>query len=247
MGCATNIVKYLFFVFNLLFWILGIVVIAIGIYSRVENDTWKDLIDSNTILEAANLLIAAGIIVAVIGFLGCCGAIKKFQWMLVSYAILVILIFILQIAAGIYAYTKRDTIQKSLTTKLTKGVQINYGKTDTASKGLTKAINWFQENIKCCGAGGPRDWESSAWRAGRNDTTVPSSCCKKSACAQDVVYSSTDIYQSGCVAEGKVFAKKNLWLLGGIGVGVAVAELLGIVFALWLCKTYRDDAKGETA
>ena len=36
-----------------------------------------DLINLDTIFETANLLIAAGVIVAIIGFLGCCGAIKK--------------------------------------------------------------------------------------------------------------------------------------------------------------------------
>merc|ERR1711959_389276 len=99
MGCATNVVRGLFFVFNFVFWVLGIVVLGIGIYSRIETDTWKDLINSETIFETANLLISAGVIVAVIGFLGCCGAIKKWQWMLVVYSVLVLVIFTLEIVA----------------------------------------------------------------------------------------------------------------------------------------------------
>lgn len=182
MGCATNVVRGLFFAFNLIFWLLGIAVLAIGIYSRVENDTWQDLIDMNTIYETANLLIAAGVIVAVIGFLGCCGAIKKWQWMLIVYSILVLLIFVLEIVAGAYAYSKRDKVQTKLTSGLRDGIQINYDEKGTASVGLTKAIDWFQENVKCCGADGPDDWKKSKWykKMSTNATAdVPSSCCKK--------------------------------------------------------------------
>ena len=50
----------------------------------------------------------------------------------------------LQVVAGTYAYLKQNQVEKNLTTQLTKGVNVIYGKEDAASKGLTKAIDWFQ-------------------------------------------------------------------------------------------------------
>ena len=41
MGCATSFVRGLFFAFNFVFWVLGLVVLGIGIYSRIETDTWR--------------------------------------------------------------------------------------------------------------------------------------------------------------------------------------------------------------
>ena len=61
---------------------LGLAVLGVGIYSRVENDTWRDLIDSDTFLDASNLLVAAGVIVAILGFFGCLGALKKLKLLL---------------------------------------------------------------------------------------------------------------------------------------------------------------------
>jgi len=257
MGCGTSCAKYLFFAFNLVFWILGIVVFAIGIYSRVENDSWKDLvIDSTTFSEAANLLIAAGVIVALIGFFGCCGAIKKQKWMLVVYSILVVLIFILQLAAGVYAYAKKDTIENTLAKKIKVVVKKSYGKTDTtANKGLTKAVDWLQQNAQCCGAEGASDWKTSSWMTGKSSNTrVPDSCCQtpEDGCGVSnktlpTMISEKIIYKNGCMTAGKMLVKDNLYLVGGVGVAVAIIELFGVIFALCLCKAFRAEDKAVSA
>lgn len=230
---GTNLVRYLFFGFNLLFWILGLVVLGVGIYSRVENDSWKDLLNSSTLFQAANLLIASGFIVAITGFMGCCGAIKKYQWMLIVYTLLIVLVVILEIAAGVYGYSKRDTVIQKMTEGLSKGVKKTYGKTDTASKGITKAIDWFQTQFKCCGANGTADWKDSAWFKSKKRVlgAVPASC---------------KTYKVGCVTSGVKFAQKNMKAVASVGVGIAIVELLGIVFALCLCFSFRRDEKYES-
>jgi len=254
MGCGTTIVRYLFFAFNLIFWILGIVVFAIGIYSRVENDSWKDLLDTDTLFAAANLLIAAGVIVAIIGFFGCCGALKKTQWMLGVYCAMVILIFILEVAAGGYAYQNREKVESQLTKGLTEAVETNYGVTDnTGAKGFTIAVDWFQENVKCCGVNASSDWAGAKWYTNNNYTTqknVPDSCCKTQTkgCGLNLPsYTDAKIYTAGCVPAGKTFAKDNLYLVGGVGVGIAIVELLAIVFGICLICSFKNEEKGETA
>jgi hypothetical protein len=247
MACATNLVRYVFFLFNLIIWILGIVVLGVGIWSRIENDTWKDLINMETMASAANLLIAAGIIVAMLGFLGCCGAIKKVQSMLVVYSVLVFLIFVLEIAAGAYAYTKREEVEKALTKGVQDGVKKTYGKDDKASKAMSVAIDWFQKNVKCCGANGPNDWKTTDWYHSNNNTNhalVPISCCKVEAdgCNKEV---DDKVWSQGCVAAGKEYAKGNIKLVGGVGVGIAIVELLGIVFAMCLCTAFRREERGD--
>jgi len=251
MNCGTKCVQYLFFAFNFLFFALGIAVLGVGIYSRIETDTWKELINEDTYMQAANLLIAAGVIVAILGFFGCCGACKRWNWMLVLYAIMVIVIFILEIAGGIYAYTKRDTIQKSLETQLKEGINQNYGQAGTAAEGMTKAIDAFQKQAKCCGSTGPGNWKTSKWytKNSRSGDWVPDSCCKTITkdCGKNQAANSDKIHNLGCVVQGKQYAKDNLWLIGGVGVGIAVVQLLGIIFSLLLCKAYRADEKPSSA
>jgi len=248
MACATQTVRYIFFLFNLLIWILGIVVLGVGIWSRVENDTWSDLIDTNTIFEASNLLVAAGLIVAVLGFLGCCGAIKRWRSMLIAYSIFVFLIFVLEIAAGAYAYTKREKVEQQLEAGVKKGISTIYGKTDKASKGMSIAVDWFQQTVKCCGASGPGDWKTSYWYTSNNSTNknpVPESCCKVKAKGCNAAGKTDSIFAEGCITAGKAYAVKNMKLIGGVGVGIAVIELFGIVFAMWLCCAFRRDERGD--
>lgn len=236
MGCGTSFVRYLFFAFNFIFWVLGIVVFAMGIYSRVETDGWKALIDTSTLFVAANLLIASGVIVATLGFFGCCGAIKKWQWMLIIYSILVILIFILEIIAGGLAYQNKAKVQAALTKGLNKGIKENYGKTDSLSKGITKAIDILQRKVKCCGSNSSKDFPNGP----------PDSCCEieKKDCGKIPA----NLWTKGCIEEGKTFVKDNLWLIGGVGVGIAIVQLLSIAFAVGLiCAFKKEEKEGTTA
>lgn len=56
---------------------------GVGIYSRIKAGSWKDLVEDVSVVDAANLLIASGAIVMVIGFVGCCGALKQLRPLLV--------------------------------------------------------------------------------------------------------------------------------------------------------------------
>lgn len=244
MGSSCQCVRVSFFAFNWLFWLLGLLALGIGIYSRVQTDTWKDLVNSDTIVEASNLLIIAGAIVAVLGFLGCFGALKKYRWLLAVYAFVVVCVLAMQITAGTYAYVKREKVEQKLTTGLKTGVNVNYGKPDAASKALTKAIDWFQQNVKCCGSKGPEDWKTSDWRSKtKTGEVVPRTCCRVqyTNCNVGVGMNSTSIYDDGCVEAGKKYAKDNIWLLGGIGMAVGAIEVFGVVTSLCLCKAFHDE------
>lgn len=203
----------------------------------------------DTIAQASNLLIAAGIIVAMLGFLGCCGAIKKLQPLLIAYAILVMLIFILEIAGGAYAYTKTEAVEKKLTSGVQDAISKSYGKSDKASMGLTIAIDWFQATVKCCGSSGPKDWSGTYWYTHNNTNphmAVPKSCCKDPTVAKcNEKISNATIYTTGCITAGKEYAKGNMKLVGGVGVGIAIVELFGIAFALCLCSAFRREERGD--
>lgn len=266
-ACATNVARTLFFAFNFIFWILGIVVVAIGIYSRVEfkHESLDGLLDKSVITGAANLLIASGIIAAVVGFFGCCGAMKQVKWMLMVYCGLIALIFILEIAGGVYAYTNRDEVETKMEKKVSETVLISYGEPGEAGNATVKAVDWFQQKMKCCGVNAPSDWIESMWF--KNYTTVttfiltvnntnitvkhskvPDSCCKNESvgCGSKGV-SDPNMFSKGCVEKGKAFVKDNVYLVGGVGVGIAVVQLLAIVFGACLICSFSDYEKPSGA
>lgn len=239
MDCGHKCLKYMLFAFNFLFWVLGIVVLGVGIYSRIKAANYDTLLGEGGVASAANILIASGVFVSLIGFVGCCGAMKENKVMLIIYFILVLLIFILEIAAGALAYTKKDLMEKHLAKNLQELVATNYGKKnpDAAQKALDVALDWFQTQVKCCGSLGFEDWMKSTWH--KNITGAGTPIAPKSCCIKEVDGCNTNkatIYQTGCIEAGKKFVKDHMWQVGGVGVGIAIIQLLVMIAAILLCR-----------
>lgn len=245
LSCGMSCLKYLLFVVNFIVWVCGIAVLGVGIYSRVKAGDWSDLMNDASVVDAANLLIASGAIVMVIGFVGCCGAVKQNRPLLVIYIILLLLIFVLEIAGGIYAAVKKDDVIKSLQEGFQETMTNSYGQALAANKGLTDSVDWFQENVKCCGSTGPKSWNSTQWGADQRASSVngslvalvPKSCCTTGDCTVAATYGALkDVYLKGCISESEAFLNDHIKELVGVGVGIAFIQLIGIVFGILLCR-----------
>lgn len=86
-------------------------VFAIGVWTLVDRSFMERLLGSNLYVTSASLLIAAGIIVAFISFLGSLGAYKEIRFMLLIFFILLFLIFILMLLGGILGYVFRNQVR----------------------------------------------------------------------------------------------------------------------------------------
>jgi Tetraspanin family len=66
----------------LYFQLLGCAVLGIGIWLQVSKGSYASVVPSVDCLSATVLCMSAGILVLIIGFFGCCGAIMDNQCML---------------------------------------------------------------------------------------------------------------------------------------------------------------------
>lgn len=62
----------------------GIVVMAVGIWTCVDHAYMEQLLGTNLYMSAAYILIATGVVVILISFLGCLGAVKEIKCMLLT-------------------------------------------------------------------------------------------------------------------------------------------------------------------
>ncbi|KAH9637479.1 hypothetical protein HF086_010890 [Spodoptera exigua] len=70
--------KYVIFGVNVLFWFLGLIVLAVGVWAWTEKDTFNNLSRlTNIALDPAFILICVGAITFIIGFTGCVGALRE--------------------------------------------------------------------------------------------------------------------------------------------------------------------------
>ncbi|XP_069484394.1 tetraspanin-11-like isoform X4 [Ambystoma mexicanum] len=96
--------KYLLFIFNFLFWMGGAAVMAVGIWTILEKSDFLSLLASSTFIVSAFILLFAGGLVMITGFLGCCAVIREQRSCLSTYFSMLLLIFLIELVAGILAY-----------------------------------------------------------------------------------------------------------------------------------------------
>ncbi|XP_065194871.1 LOW QUALITY PROTEIN: 23 kDa integral membrane protein-like, partial [Sycon ciliatum] len=217
--------------FNFLFFILGfmIVVLGFGIYARIKQGDYDSalvIIDAGTSQweSFGSLCIAVGVFIALLGGPGCIGAGKEHRDCLVFFTILVALIFIPEVAAGGLGHHYRGKLDDKINMNLNKTLNEYVDDQKMSVNGSKIITSWdnVQHTFKCCAIHGPADYKN---RGG----TTPASCNAD----KDTI---KGLYQQGC--KEKVFdAFTDHWKeWAGAVVGIAVVQLLAIVFALLLIR-----------
>ncbi|EDO43827.1 predicted protein [Nematostella vectensis] len=210
-------VKYLLFFFNFIFWLSGLALVIVG---AIIKSKYGDFIQvsSSSLASGPVFLIVIGVIVAVVGFLGCCGAYKENYCMVTTFAVLLAFIFVLEIAAGALAYAYKGKLEGYVRTGLKNGVD-HYDK-----KEYKKAMDKVQGEFKCCGYEDSNDH-------GYKNSTVPKSCKDTNG----------TVFSKNCVKGLEKFLKDHLIVVGGVGIGIAFVQLIGIIFACCMMRSIKKE------
>ncbi|XP_065515875.1 CD63 antigen [Lathamus discolor] len=225
-------VKFLVFVFNFIFWVCGVALVAIGIYAQVALD--KALVVSTASAAGTPVaILVLGIIIFFISFFGCCGAWKESYCMVTTFAVLLSIIFLVEVAAAIAGYVFKDKVRTVLEEGLWDAMN-KYGE----DKALTEAVDELQRDFSCCGANNYTDWNSI--ERFRENSTVPRSCCRINSTSCNVHPTPATVYENGCLQSIEAWMKKNILIVAAVALGIAFFEILGIVFACCLMKGIRS-------
>ncbi|KAK6191494.1 hypothetical protein SNE40_003168 [Patella caerulea] len=219
LGSCHTCIKYLMFAFNFLFWLLGCAILGVGIWLRVDQNVGKYVNQSdeiNLFYTLAYVLIAVGIIIMIIGFLGCCGAIRESQCMLGMFFVCLFIIFAILLGAGIFAVVAKDNF-KDVTGKMLEDA-VNGYYTDNTGQSKT-FMDTVQTNLECCGSySGATDYALTG--------DIPESCSGHLAIP--------------CSGKFNEFMSSNLMIVAGVAIGIAVVLILGMIFSMVLCCAIRD-------
>ncbi|XP_031573558.1 CD63 antigen-like [Actinia tenebrosa] len=230
-----RIIKFLVLFFNFLFFVFGIVLLGVGAYAEAKYGSYSGISRSD-FTSGSRLVIAVGLIIAVISFFGCCGAWKENKCFLIIFFVLLLVLLILEITAAALAYQHRDEIANTLEKDINDTIANKYGKDEKT----TKLVDMLQEKEKCCGVLSYRDW---VLNPKYNITSVPDSCCvkKESGCGATFYDPNkpndlSKIHQQGCYNTLKDTIMKNLKSVAGVAVAILVIQILGMIFAICLVR-----------
>ncbi|KGL95549.1 Tetraspanin-8 [Charadrius vociferus] len=239
MAGVSGCMKYSMFIFNFLFWVCGSIILGVSIWIRVSKDAQQELEIDSSLFAGVDLLIAVGSIIMVLGFLGCCGAIKESRCMLLLFFIGLLLILILQVTGGILGAVYRSQIETSLNKTLLENVNSLQNTTEEA-KVFQEKFQKFERMHQCCGLlNGPSDW-------GKNFNTDfgGHKACECEPKDQQsnlcMTFGGRPVYKTPCKEVIMEFLKDHLLIIMGIAFGLAVIEILGLGFSMSLyCQIQR--------
>ncbi|KAG8438028.1 hypothetical protein GDO86_008638 [Hymenochirus boettgeri] len=241
--CGTICLKYLLFTFNFFFWLAGLAVMAVGIWTLIQKSDYISLLPSSTYAATAYILVIAGVIVMVTGILGCCATFKERKSLLKVYFILLLCIFILEILAGILAYIYYQQLNAELKQSLKQTMTIKYKQ--PGEEKVTRAVDKLQQEFKCCGSNNSQDWRDSVWinSPESEKRLVPDSCCKTvtERCGHRDHPSNIYKVEGGCITKLETFIRSHLLVIGAVGIGIACVQLFGMIFTCCLYKSLKSE------
>ncbi|XP_046774266.1 CD82 antigen isoform X1 [Gallus gallus] len=254
-GCL-KVTKYFLFLFNLLFLILGAVILGFGIWILADKTSFISVLQNSSpsVRTGAYILVGVGSLTMLMGFLGCLGAVNEIRCLLGLYFTCLMMILITQVAAGLVIYFQQEELKGELSRIVEKLIG-DYDPVNGEDKNLQDAWDYVQKQLTCCGWNGAEEWEKNPILINKSMTAYPCSCSNSSKdaeentgfCTLDVVVNETathanwPVHRQGCVDGVQDWLKDNLGIILGVCTGVAVVELLGMILSISLCKNIHSE------
>ncbi|XP_004643616.1 CD9 antigen [Octodon degus] len=218
---GSKCIKYLLFGFNFIFWLAGIAVLAIGLWLRFDTQTKtifeQDTHSNSSFYTGVYILIGAGVLMVVVGFLGCCGAIQESQCMLGLFFCSLLVIFGIEVAAAAWGFTHKDEVIK----RLQDFYLDTYAKLKNKDEPQRETLKIIHKALDCCGiAGGIEQFISDICP---NDNILEG--LKTKTCPEAI----KDVFNN------------KFHIIGAVGIAIAVVMIFGMIFSMILCCAIRRD------
>ncbi|XP_027327202.1 tetraspanin-10 [Anas platyrhynchos] len=253
-GAFSHCVRYLAFLWNLLFLLLGLLALGVGVWGLLAKGSLQDerlaLLGSDPML----LFVLVGLGASAVSLAGCLGALRSSACLLRFFVGAVLAFVGLEVLGGLLLLAARRRLRDALRAALLLCLLRYQHEPD-----LRLLVDEVQRALSCCGLRSYRDWESNPYfncsAPGVQACSVPSSCCLQplqngsvpnEQCARGVL-SLGDVEAAGVVHLGGCVVQLGAWLrnqAGGIASGAAVLVLLEAAGLLMALKVLADIAPG---
>ncbi|XP_037372873.2 leukocyte antigen CD37 [Talpa occidentalis] len=262
---CLSFIKYLLFVFNLFFFVLGGLIFCFGIWILVDKTSFVSFVGLSFVpLQIwSKVLALAGILTMGLALLGCVGALKELRCLLGLYFGILLLLFATEITLGILISTQRVLLERKVKDIVMETIQ-NY-RTNPEDTEAEESWDYVQFQLRCCGWNSPEDWLPMS-TPGSNESEVhrvPCSCFNSSLTNNSTIFdnisfpqlsrfqplarpqhstdlctvpASSHIYPEGCARSLQKWLHNNLISIVGICLGVGLLELSFMMLSIFLCR-----------
>ncbi|XP_041862033.1 tetraspanin-1 [Melanotaenia boesemani] len=232
MSCLT-FVKLMMVFFNLLVFLGGVTLLTVGIWVSVDGNAFLLFLGpfSNQALQFINVgfyCIAIGVVLVLLGLLGCCGARKESKYLLLAFFSVILIIFIAEVAAGVVVLAYSSFAGGILRVWATPAFQTQYGSDPV----VTEILNTTMTELKCCGFSNYTDFEGSKFEE-QNGGSLPPSCCWTNIAPCSLIEAALLPVQ-GCFEHILNTVQKQANIVGGLAAGGGVLQIAAMIVSMYL-------------
>uniref|UniRef100_A0A3Q3CYK2 Tetraspanin n=1 Tax=Haplochromis burtoni TaxID=8153 RepID=A0A3Q3CYK2_HAPBU len=227
-------------------WILfllqmgGLTLLALGIWVSSDGASLLQILrpfskQSTQVVNVGFFCIVIGAALVLLGILGCYAAHKKSKCLLLTFASIMLIIFISEVATGVVALTYTSFVMP-----LRKDHYVD-NPLHIFSCGMnnTRMSSFFQ--LHCCGFSNYTDFMGSNFQNATGGS-LPSICCRtnNNTCTPaQAEYSNVQ----GCFQQILMIIKENASTMGGTAAGIGLLEIAAILVSINLyCHLDNEDS-----
>ncbi|XP_030233963.1 tetraspanin-18 isoform X1 [Gadus morhua] len=241
-GDCLSCMKYLMFIFNFFIFLGGSFLLGVGLWVLLDPMGFREIVAANPLLfTGVYIILALGGLLFLLGFLGCCGAIRENKCLLLFFFMLILFIFLTELAAAILAFLFREHLTREYFTRELKRHYQGHNNTDV----FTSTWNAIMTTFDCCGVSSPEDFEESLFRLISPRKAVPEACCQRNRFLGDVEHVSLEQclsgtmafrHNKGCYSAVVDYFETYIYMAGALAIVVLTIELFAMVFAMCLFR-----------
>lgn len=261
-SAGITLSRLLLTLFNAVLILFGTILVIVGISAHNHLNNYIDLVGNDNINNAALTLIISGIICVLTALMSYLAAKRQAVCVLYLTSSILFIIFIAVTVAATGAVVYHGKIDTIFKEGMNKTISKAYWDESTFQPNpFMKTIGILQERLDCCGIDSYQDWANL--NSNFNIHNVPVSCCKTEFCGEvidgsvqlhpdeNAGYHTEKIYTGGCYKQITDFVSTNTVAVLICSYGLAIFQLVGIIFSCCLCKaisgagSYRNIRSGS--
>uniref|UniRef100_A0A673AIU5 Tetraspanin-10 n=1 Tax=Sphaeramia orbicularis TaxID=375764 RepID=A0A673AIU5_9TELE len=245
--------KYLLFLCNLVFTVLGLVILGLGMWGLISKESFAQEKISSIGTDPMLVLVTLGFVLTILCLSGCVGSLRENCWLLRLFSALVLVLISVQVLVAILAYTLQDEVGNYLRSGMLAAM-VRY-QDDLDLRFITDEI---QSNLQCCGADNYRDWEINIYyncsAPGVLACGVPATCCVdplengtvwNSQCgvgAQqlDEFTAQSVIFLGGCLGGISRWVEQHQGLIGIVSIVILGVQILALFISTRLLESIQS-------
>ncbi|XP_074081022.1 tetraspanin-10 [Macrotis lagotis] len=246
----SSCIKYLIFLLNFLFSLLGLLTLVVGLWGLADKESLGSEQLPHLGTDPMLLFVVVGLAISVVSLAGCVGALCENTCLLWFFAGGIFTFLILETLAGILLYALWDQLQNTLDNAMLVAITRYQDDSD-----LRFLLDEIQIGLRCCGVVSYQDWKLNLYfncsSPGIQACGLPASCCINpwengtiinsqcglGALLLDEATAQNIVYIEGCSSRLRQWLDQNSWVIRDYLLVTSLIE--GLEFLL-VNKLIRD-------